>query len=305
MFVVFLLISGIFELLDEASLVPVVGSKDDFFCSRVNTKLACGSVVLAPPKGPAQSKEFAVRHFAADVIYTAEGFNEKNVDIISNDLRAFLMESCDSFISQELCAGLKDPENTPTATHCTQCGERRLSLTRSKPVSNEDKRHGCVPFFIRRSNESTSQRPTSAKSPEQCHHCGAFEVESPHHRVVFDESGESSDGEGGGTAKLYGTTQERQNEEGRGRAAVEMENRSSLGTRVRNNSRRMRGKTNRRQLEHKAKSLASLFSVQVSLNDVWSIPTIIDWKWGDYLSLLFYGSDLYQRISIDKEIQVL
>lgn len=104
-------------MLDEASLVPVVGTKDAYFCQKVNTVLGQperGSTphipggVIIRRKSFQYAKEFIVRHFAGDVVYTAEGFNTQNLDFLPVDLKSCLMTYCTGSVANALFGKTED-----------------------------------------------------------------------------------------------------------------------------------------------------------------------------------------------------
>jgi myosin heavy subunit len=103
--------TGVFQLLDEASLAPVVGHKDFYFCRKVNTTLGqrvksdssslIGGVILEK-KSFDLDKEFLIRHYAGDVLYSAENFNFQNLDFLPQDLEICLRCCKNDFISKVL-----------------------------------------------------------------------------------------------------------------------------------------------------------------------------------------------------------
>lgn len=172
----------------------------------VHSIISDASVVIAPSSSKPSNnnsqlrnnKSFCIRHFASDVIYTADGFTDKNVDTISVDLRNFLRGYCEEFISKELCFTLM-PSTTTTPSsrgldnvagreqlqqqqqqlfYCAHCGERKRPAeefcgTAKKgsiaggglPRQDSGKPHrqaraaGCVPFFARRSSAASTSHP--------------------------------------------------------------------------------------------------------------------------------------------------
>lgn len=84
---------GIFAMLDEECIVPQ--GSDIKFCNKMKDKFKNNkrfSIVKTKPE------VFIVNHFAGPVIYSVDGFLEKNKDQLSLDLQNCVKESKSSFI---------------------------------------------------------------------------------------------------------------------------------------------------------------------------------------------------------------
>lgn len=298
--------TGIFGLLDEASLIPVVGSKDEYFCSKVNTQLAVAlpqaprGSVAAPGKhsssegdrptntvavvAPAKlrgTREFIVRHFAGDVPYTAAGFCERNVDHISNDLRDFLIFSCDPFISQELCFPLLlNVARAPGSPDCPRCSSssgtgkvqarpedrppRPPSLVaaraRSETHTEASSGSSTAPVLRRESSSSTIGRAGSSMVVADgvcaaCLYQEAIEKEG----LLFEDSDTESDSDGPTPSGRLSSAPHTTEGPRQSRAHDELVGREQQGGRSRSSSAQSRGGGRTGAM----KSLASLFASQV------------------------------------------
>ena len=87
---------GIVDLLNEACKVQR-GDDADWLTSLSNTAHLKSNVHFQLPK--IRSPSFIVRHFAADVEYTVDGFMEKNMDALSERLAATVAEANVAFVA--------------------------------------------------------------------------------------------------------------------------------------------------------------------------------------------------------------
>lgn len=104
---------GMLSLLDEESRLP--SGTDSGFLQKVYTQLQSKKEFepfLAKPRFGAQSA-FTVRHYALDVTYEVEGFNEKNKDTVPDELLALLSGSSNAFLSQVLASRADDAAAAP------------------------------------------------------------------------------------------------------------------------------------------------------------------------------------------------
>lgn len=104
---------GMLSLLDEESRLP--SGTDSAFLQKVYTQLQSKKEFepfLAKPRFGAQSA-FTVRHYALDVTYEVEGFNEKNKDTVPDELLTLLSGSSNAFLSQVLASRADDTAAAP------------------------------------------------------------------------------------------------------------------------------------------------------------------------------------------------
>lgn len=108
--------TGIFSLLDEECARS--GTEKNFL-SVLNerfggTKQKSGDPYFAQALGKAMDSCFKIKHYAAEVQYTVDGFMDKNRDTLKENMKRVLKDSRNTFLSS-IVPPLEDPSARPTA----------------------------------------------------------------------------------------------------------------------------------------------------------------------------------------------
>ena len=164
--------TGIFALLDEEVVVP--RGSDAKFVSRLHTTFdetaATKSTYFV--RNRRKPNDFGVRHFAGEVMYTVDGFLEKNKDTLSSILVNMLKNSTVHVISS--MAGLGEGDEGGGAAggppRKSDAGSGRMSSSKSEKLTLANKfktdldslmvtLHVTVPHFIRCVKPNDVQQP--------------------------------------------------------------------------------------------------------------------------------------------------
>eukprot|EP00005_Dracoamoeba_jomungandri_P003003 CAMPEP_0174260130 /NCGR_PEP_ID=MMETSP0439-20130205/8860_1 /TAXON_ID=0 /ORGANISM="Stereomyxa ramosa, Strain Chinc5" /LENGTH=1002 /DNA_ID=CAMNT_0015344305 /DNA_START=46 /DNA_END=3054 /DNA_ORIENTATION=- len=140
---------GIMSLLDEECVFPQ--GTDESFLSKLNRQCGNNQFFVTPQKshmGP--SSTFAMEHYAGTVIYTVEGFLDKNKDTLFRDLKELLQQSEDPFIKAVFPPDVVQSRQRPP-TAATQFKSQVTSLMATL--------RSCTPHYIR------CIRPNRTKEP--------------------------------------------------------------------------------------------------------------------------------------------
>ncbi|XP_064647722.1 unconventional myosin-Id-like [Lineus longissimus] len=162
---------GILAILDEACL-NVGKVTDEMFLEAMNQKLGkhahFTSRGLVPlDKTLVHGRDFRILHYAGDVVYSVEGFIDKNKDLLYQDFKRLLYNSCDPLISSMWMDGAQD---------ITEVTKRPLTAGtnfKNSIVALVDNLAMKEPYYVR------CIKPNEEKSPL------LFNVERVQHQVMY------------------------------------------------------------------------------------------------------------------------
>ncbi|CAE7824712.1 myoI, partial [Symbiodinium microadriaticum] len=184
--------TGSFALLDEEVVVP--RGSDAKFVSRLHTTFDEAAATKSPyfVRNRRKPNDFGVRHFAGDVMYTVDGFLEKNKDTLSAILINMLKNSSVQVISA--MAGLGDGDDNGGSPNMSarksEGGSGRKSSSKSEKLTLANKFKSdldslmlsldtTVPQFIRCVKPNDVQQPNKFDpllSLRQLKYAGLFEA---------------------------------------------------------------------------------------------------------------------------------
>lgn len=165
--------TGIFALLDEEVVVP--RGSDAKFVSRLHTTFDESAATKSQyfVRNRRKPNDFGVRHFAGDVMYTVDGFLEKNKDTLSTILINMLKSSSVNIISSMTSLGEGDDSGgssgVPMPPRKSEVGSGRKSAKSEKlTLASKFKTDldslmlsldSTVPHFIRCVKPNDAQQP--------------------------------------------------------------------------------------------------------------------------------------------------
>ncbi|CAF1653644.1 unnamed protein product, partial [Adineta ricciae] len=153
--------TGILAYLDEAC--QTVGTvTDEMFLDSINKALKThkhySSWALAPGdklwKNVNNNKSFLIRHYAGDVIYSVDGFLDKNRDTLFDDFKRLLYYSRNPIISSMW------PEGEKSITSVTRRPLTAGTLFRNSMISLSNLLSSKQPFYVRCIKPNDEKSPT-------------------------------------------------------------------------------------------------------------------------------------------------
>ncbi|XP_052334367.1 unconventional myosin-Id isoform X1 [Oncorhynchus keta] len=158
---------GIFSVLDEACMT--VGKvTDEVFLQGLNSKLAkhahYTSRKLSPTdKGLEFDRDFRIRHYAGDVVYSVVGFIDKNKDTLFQDFKRLLYNSSNPVLK------MMWPEGKLSITEVTKRPLTAATLFKNSMIALVENLACKEPYYVR------CIKPNDVKSPllfeyERCRH---------------------------------------------------------------------------------------------------------------------------------------
>jgi hypothetical protein len=154
--------NGILPTLDEVARFP--GSTDKTFIDRMHKDHANDQLYAIPLKNPVN---FLIRHYAGDVEYDSQGFLEKNLDTLLEDLVSLLGTSSFSFISEILGSEEKTSKKSLGLQFSQQLNNLMATLNATEP------------HYIRCIKPNKNKTPQEFNGPmilEQLTNAGVFEA---------------------------------------------------------------------------------------------------------------------------------
>ncbi|XP_032094095.1 unconventional myosin-Ig-like [Thamnophis elegans] len=158
---------GIIAVLDEACLT--VGKVTDaLFLESMDTRLGkhphyTSRKLNSTDKSLEYGRDFRIKHYAGDVMYSVEGFLDKNKDSLFQDIKRLLYNSADPLL-QEMW-----PEGKQSITEVTKRPLTAATLFKNSIVALVDNLASKEPYYVR------CIKPNDQKSPflfdeERCRH---------------------------------------------------------------------------------------------------------------------------------------
>uniref|UniRef100_A0A7N6BWC4 Unconventional myosin-Id n=1 Tax=Anabas testudineus TaxID=64144 RepID=A0A7N6BWC4_ANATE len=158
---------GIFSVLDEACM-NVGKVTDEVFLQGLNTKLAKHAHYTSRKLSPTDKslefdRDFRIRHYAGDVVYSVVGFIDKNKDTLFQDFKRLLYNS-----SNPVLKGMW-PEGKLSITEVTKRPLTAATLFKNSMISLVENLACKEPYYVR------CIKPNDVKSPllfeqERCRH---------------------------------------------------------------------------------------------------------------------------------------
>ncbi|XP_041938437.1 unconventional myosin-Id [Alosa alosa] len=158
---------GIFAVLDEACM-NVGKVTDEMFLQALNGKLAKHAhyksrKLLPTDKTLEFDRDFRIRHYAGDVVYSVVGFIDKNKDTLFQDFKRLLYNSSNSVLK-----GMW-PEGKLSITEVTKRPLTAATLFKNSMISLVENLASKEPYYVR------CIKPNDVKSPllfedERCRH---------------------------------------------------------------------------------------------------------------------------------------
>ncbi|XP_077959210.1 unconventional myosin-Id [Gasterosteus aculeatus] len=158
---------GIFSVLDEACM-NVGKVTDEVFLQGLNVKLAKHAHYTSRKLSPADkslefNRDFRIRHYAGDVMYSVVGFIDKNKDTLFQDFKRLLYNS-----SNPVLKGMW-PEGKLSITEVTKRPLTAATLFKNSMISLVENLACKEPYYVR------CIKPNDVKSPllfeqERCRH---------------------------------------------------------------------------------------------------------------------------------------
>ncbi|KAL3836166.1 hypothetical protein ACJMK2_021608 [Sinanodonta woodiana] len=150
---------SVLSTLDEQS--KLLFGTDESFVNLLNTNFGSSEFYT---KTKSRQPEFTIKHFAGQVLYTADGFIEKNRDQLNKELKDCLKQSSDDFIS-DLFSVRKGPTGTISATTYNYRQSRRPTEGgKILPNSNEKRKQIAD---LRRTMKAINQQKGSIRQRKQ------------------------------------------------------------------------------------------------------------------------------------------
>ncbi|XP_037320611.2 unconventional myosin-Id [Pungitius pungitius] len=158
---------GIFSVLDEACM-NVGKVTDEVFLQGLNVKLAKHAHYTSRQLSPTDkslefNRDFRIRHYAGDVMYSVVGFIDKNKDTLFQDFKRLLYNS-----SNPVLKGMW-PEGKLSITEVTKRPLTAATLFKNSMISLVENLASKEPYYVR------CIKPNDVKSPllfeqERCRH---------------------------------------------------------------------------------------------------------------------------------------
>uniref|UniRef100_A0A3P9BKB3 Unconventional myosin-Id n=1 Tax=Maylandia zebra TaxID=106582 RepID=A0A3P9BKB3_9CICH len=158
---------GIFAVLDEACM-NVGKVTDEVFLQGLNTKLAKHAHYTSRKLSPTDKslefdRDFRIRHYAGDVVYSVVGFIDKNKDTLFQDFKRLLYNSSNSVLKAMW------PEGKLRITEVTKRPLTAATLFKNSMISLVENLASKEPYYVR------CIKPNDVKSPllfehERCRH---------------------------------------------------------------------------------------------------------------------------------------
>uniref|UniRef100_A0A3Q4I2I2 Myosin ID n=1 Tax=Neolamprologus brichardi TaxID=32507 RepID=A0A3Q4I2I2_NEOBR len=158
---------GIFAVLDEACM-NVGKVTDEVFLQGLNTKLAKHAHYTSRKLSPTDKslefdRDFRVRHYAGDVVYSVVGFIDKNKDTLFQDFKRLLYNSSNPVLKAMW------PEGKLRITEVTKRPLTAATLFKNSMISLVENLASKEPYYVR------CIKPNDVKSPllfehERCRH---------------------------------------------------------------------------------------------------------------------------------------
>lgn len=173
--------SGIFALLDEEVVVP--RGSDAKFVSRLHTTFdeTPGTKSTYYVRNRRKPNDFGVRHFAGEVVYTTDGFLEKNKDALSPSLLALLKSSSVPIMNVQGAPEPEVVENKSTGRKSGKVTEKMTLATKFKVDLDNlmSALQSTCPHFIRCVKPNDAQLPNKFEpvlALRQLKYAGLFEA---------------------------------------------------------------------------------------------------------------------------------
>uniref|UniRef100_A0A669D9U8 Unconventional myosin-Id n=1 Tax=Oreochromis niloticus TaxID=8128 RepID=A0A669D9U8_ORENI len=158
---------GIFAVLDEACM-NVGKVTDEVFLQGLNTKLAKHAHYTSRKLSPTDKslefdRDFRIRHYAGDVVYSVVGFIDKNKDTLFQDFKRLLYNSSNPVLKAMW------PEGKLRITEVTKRPLTAATLFKNSMISLVENLASKEPYYVR------CVKPNDVKSPllfehERCRH---------------------------------------------------------------------------------------------------------------------------------------
>uniref|UniRef100_A0A672H495 Unconventional myosin-Id n=1 Tax=Salarias fasciatus TaxID=181472 RepID=A0A672H495_SALFA len=158
---------GIFSVLDEACM-NVGKVTDEVFLQGLNGKLAKHAHYTSRKLSPTDKslefdRDFRIRHYAGDVVYSVVGFIDKNKDTLFQDFKRLLYNSSNPVLKAMW------PEGKLSITEVTKRPLTAATLFKSSMISLVENLASKEPYYVR------CIKPNEVKSPllleqERCRH---------------------------------------------------------------------------------------------------------------------------------------
>uniref|UniRef100_A0A668SJE6 Unconventional myosin-Id n=1 Tax=Oreochromis aureus TaxID=47969 RepID=A0A668SJE6_OREAU len=158
---------GIFAVLDEACM-NVGKVTDEVFLQGLNTKLAKHAHYTSRKLSPTDKslefdRDFRIRHYAGDVVYSVVGFIDKNKDTLFQDFKRLLYNSSNPVLKAMW------PEGKLRITEVTKRPLTAATLFKNSMISLVENLASKEPYYVR------CIKPNDVKSPllfehERCRH---------------------------------------------------------------------------------------------------------------------------------------
>ncbi|KAK3584473.1 hypothetical protein CHS0354_005276 [Potamilus streckersoni] len=150
---------SVLSTLDEQS--KLLFGSDESFVNLLNEHFGNSEFYT---KTKSRQPEFTIKHFAGQVLYTADGFIEKNRDQLNKELKDCLKQSSDDFIS-DLFSVRKGPTGTISAT-VYKYRQSRRPTTDGKVLPNSNVKSKQI-ADLRRTMNAINQQRGSIKQEKQ------------------------------------------------------------------------------------------------------------------------------------------
>uniref|UniRef100_A0AAR2LS03 Myosin ID n=1 Tax=Pygocentrus nattereri TaxID=42514 RepID=A0AAR2LS03_PYGNA len=158
---------GIFSVLDEACM-NVGKVTDEMFLQALNSKLAKHAHYTSRKLSPTDKslefdRDFRIRHYAGDVVYSVLGFIDKNKDTLFQDFKRLLYNSSNPVLKAMW------PEGKLSITEVTKRPLTAATLFKNSMISLVENLASKEPYYVR------CIKPNDVKSPllfeyERCKH---------------------------------------------------------------------------------------------------------------------------------------
>jgi myosin heavy subunit len=160
--------TGIFALLDEEVVVP--RGSDAKFVARLHTTFDETPATKSPyfVRNKRKPNDFGVAHFAGEVMYTVDGFLEKNKDTLSSILVNLLKKSAVGVVSTMVVLGEEDGGPSQGSGRKSEMGGRKSQRAEKATLATKFKNdldslmsnlESTVPHFIRCVKPNDAQQP--------------------------------------------------------------------------------------------------------------------------------------------------
>uniref|UniRef100_A0A665W2C7 Myosin ID n=1 Tax=Echeneis naucrates TaxID=173247 RepID=A0A665W2C7_ECHNA len=162
---------GIFSVLDEACM-NVGKVTDEVFLQGLNGKLAKHAHYTSRKLSPTDKnlefdRDFRIRHYAGDVVYSVVGFIDKNKDTLFQDFKRLLYNSSNTVLKAMW------PEGKLSITEVTKRPLTAATLFKNSMISLVENLACKEPYYVR------CIKPNDVKSPL------LFEIERCRHQVEY------------------------------------------------------------------------------------------------------------------------